>query len=89
MVEREENAWGVKLQLQPLSDRPEMLLVAEIARPKSAKTPDTKIWLNGMLANKPMKITELLLLREQIQNFAMAIKEETAQLRAKATRKGK
>ena len=89
MVEREESKWGVRLQLQPLSDRPEMALVAEIAHPKTTKTPDTKIWLNGLLANKPMRITELVVLREAIQNFVEAIKEETAQMRAKVARRKK
>lgn len=89
MVERAESKWGVRLHLQPLSDRPEIELVAEIVYPKTEKTPDTKIWLNGLQASKPMKITELLVLRGAIQNFADAIKEETAQMRAKVVRRKK
>lgn len=77
------------MQLQPLSDRPELMLVAEIAHPKTTKTPDTKIWLNGMQANKPMRITELIVLREAIQNFVDAIKDETAQMREKVSRRKK
>lgn len=89
MVEREESAWGVKLLLQPLSDRPEVQFVAEIATPKSDKTPDTRIWINGTLANKPIRITAMNALRNAIQIFVDAIKEEQSQLKEKVARRKK
>ena len=79
MVEREESKWGVKLQLQPLSDRPEMMLVAEIAQPNvrdgfrnlaCSSHPRVGSWSSGALLSQSIKFGRYVYRRASLLQFA-------------------
>lgn len=87
-MERKEEKWGVKLLLQPLTDR-DMRIIAEIKYPPaSSKTPDTRVWFDGVPSNG-LRLTELIAWKNALQSFMDAVKDEGAQMKAKIARRRK
>ncbi|MBX7133793.1 MAG: hypothetical protein K1X67_14055 [Fimbriimonadaceae bacterium] len=65
-----------------------MTFIAEIKYPtKSGTSPDTRIWFDGVPANKPMRMTELMAWRNALHVFVDAVKDEAAQIKEKAAKR--
>jgi len=80
MLEREEKDWGVKLTLLPF-DSPELMrLVGEIDDPKPGKRPAVRFWLDATPSQKPLSMTDLVVIQQGLHQFMDAVKDETAQM---------
>ena len=80
MIHREEKDWGVKLTLEPL-DSPELMkLVGEIDDPKPGKRPALRFYLDATPTQKPLSMTDLVVIQRGLHQFLEKIKDETAQM---------
>lgn len=89
MIEREKKEWGVRLVLKPLTERPDMRVVAEITKPKPGRTPDIRFWFDAVPSDTPMRTTELIVWNQAVRQFLDSVKDESAKFKTKAApRKG-
>jgi hypothetical protein len=69
-----------------------MMLVGEIDDPKPGKRPETRFWLDATPSQKPLRMTDLVVIQQGLHQFMDAVKDETAQMmnprRKKSKKKG-
>lgn len=82
MLGREEKDWGVKLTLQPFDSTELMRLVGEIDKPKAGKRPTLRFFLDATPTQKPLSMTDLVVIQQGLHQFMDAVKDETAQMMA-------
>ncbi len=80
MIHREEKDWGVKLTLEPLDNAEAMRLTGEIDDPKPGKRPVVRFWLDATPSQKPLSMTDLVVIQQGLHQFMDKIKDETAQM---------
>jgi hypothetical protein len=80
MIEREKKEWGVRLVLKPLTDRPDMRVIAEITKPKPGRTPDIRFWFDGVPSDSPMRTTDLIVWNQAVRQFLDSVKEESVKV---------
>ena len=86
MVEQERKPWGVRLTSQPLSGRPTRI-IGEINNPKGTRAPEGKFWFDGIVNEKPLGITELMIWQQELHRFIDEAKGISAEMLAKARKK--
>lgn len=84
MIEREKKEWGVRLVLKPLTDRPDMRVIAEITKPKPGKTPDIRFWFDGVPGDSPMRTTEMIVWNQAVRQFLDSVRDESVKIRTNA-----
>jgi len=78
VIERVEKPWGVRFTVQPLTDRPEMKIIAEVNRPKGDKRPETRYWFDGVPTDRPLRSTELSVWNQSMRQILDVVKDESA-----------
>ena len=89
MVEREKKEWGIRLVLKPLTDRPDMRVIAEITKPKPGRTPDIRFSFDGVPGDSPMRTTEMIVWNQAVRQFLDSVREESAKVKMKAASRKK
>ncbi len=88
-MEREQREWGILLTSQPLGNRPEMKIRAEVNEPKGDKKPEVRVWFDGVPRDQPLRMTEVNVWNSAMRQLLDQIKDASAELANPKRRKKK
>jgi hypothetical protein len=71
--------------VKPLTDRPNMRVIAEITKSKPGRPPDIRFWFEGVPGDSPMRTTEMIVWNQAVRQFLDSVKDESSRIKSNTT----